>query len=217
VAGLTVRGRWFVEQDRLAFDQLFELVAIRAAHVAMHSLQGEMGASIVIKQRRFPARRAVTFTTWGYTAGFGELGTVVVGMATFTLLRSRAKVSMDQLGFQVGRLMAIDACHGAVGPGEREGRLLVIEPGQFIPRFGRVTRFAAGSMSVERAFHSFAKLPAMRVVVATGARQRVEVVASRSLNCTGTRSRCMTFHAGYRQMAAGKFKSGLLMARDIKR
>ena len=67
----------------------------------------------MIEQRWFPFHAVVAFSTAGNLA-FGKLLPVNILMAVLTLLRCRLKIDIDQLRFQIGRLMTINAGRGAV-------------------------------------------------------------------------------------------------------
>ena len=103
-----VLGRGLIKKHRLFRDQPGGFVAIPAAYVLVRAPQGERGPFLVIKQRRFPSRRVVTLGAASHVR-FGELPAVDVLMAVFALRRCGTEIHIEQPGFEIRRLVAIDA------------------------------------------------------------------------------------------------------------
>ena len=112
VRGPVARGTIFwcglVEQDRLGGNNTREFVALCALYVLMGAAQGEVGPRVVIEQRRFPLHAGMAFCAASHFA-FGELFTVNVFVAIFALRWHGLEVDVDELGFEIRRLVAVDA------------------------------------------------------------------------------------------------------------
>ena len=107
----------------------------------------------------------------------GELLAVCVLMALLALGRRRFEVDVCQPGFQVWWLVAIRTCGCTMGSDQWERSLGVIEPGQFLPRLGRVASFAPSGFSVQTSLaHALLKLPFMRISVTGSAIQVLPAV-----------------------------------------
>ena len=66
--------------------------------------------------------------------------------------------------------MAVTAGHATVSPGQWKRCLRMVKLSKLFPSFGRVARFAACKCAIRTLhFHSFAKLPLVRIDVARGA------------------------------------------------
>lgn len=130
--GAFLRSR-LVEEHLFAFYCAHALVAGLAAHALVGSLQREGRARFVIEQGGFPASSVVAVRAGRAAIGFRELCSMHVLVALFALGGRGFEVHVDQSGFQVGWLVAIDASGGAMGSRQREGRLVMIEALQLFP------------------------------------------------------------------------------------
>jgi len=88
-------------------------MAALALHVAMDAAQRERGALVVIEQGWLPLGAVMAIGT-GRDRILGELLAVDVLVTVLTLLRRRLEIHMEQVGFQVRRLVAIDTGGGPV-------------------------------------------------------------------------------------------------------
>ena len=129
--GALLRSR-FVEQNRFAIDLAHQLVAIAALHVRVNTLQGECGAPVVVKERGFPLGAVVALSA-GRDVSSRELLPVRILVTLLAGFGRRLEVDVHHRGFEIRRLMAIDARRGAMCPQQREAGLRVIELGQFLP------------------------------------------------------------------------------------
>ena len=106
-----------------------------------------------------------------------ELPAVNVLVAILALFGSLFEVDVDELGFQVRRLMAVDAGDSPVCADQGEGSRVVIEPVQLSPCLGPVTSLASHRLSIlADLFRALFELTVMHVLVAAGARQAIEAV-----------------------------------------
>jgi len=64
-------------------------------------------------------------------------------VAIFALCRRGSKIYIDELGFQVGRFVAVDTRRGAVDSEKWELRGGMIKARQFFPRLGGMASFAS--------------------------------------------------------------------------
>ena len=94
-------------------------MAAFAFHVTMDALQRERSAFVVIEQRRFPLGAVVTIGA-GCGRALGELPAVNVFVTVLALVRRGFEIHVEQAGFQIWRLMAVDTSGGPVRPNQRE-------------------------------------------------------------------------------------------------
>ena len=118
--------RRLVEQNRFAFNHPAQLVTAGTAHVLVRAPQCERSTLVVIKQRRLPFHAAVTLGA-ARNSGLCELRAMHVLVAVLTLRWSSFEIHIQQPGFKIWRLMAIDARGSVVRAQERKFRLRVIE------------------------------------------------------------------------------------------
>ena len=123
--GAVLRSR-LVEEYGFALDHAGQCVAALAAHVAMHPLQRELSALVMIKQRRLPLRAVVAIGASGHPV-FRELLAVDIFMALLALGGRGLEIHVDQPGFQVRWLMAVHAGCGAMGADQREGGIGMVK------------------------------------------------------------------------------------------
>lgn len=168
--------RGLVEKHRLFRNYPGCFMATPAAHVLMRATQRERRPLLVIKQRRFPPCAVVTLGAASHVR-FGELPAVDVLMAVLALRRRGLEIYIEQPGFEIRRLMAIDAgCH-SMRTQQGKPRFRVVESSNFFPRFGCVAGLASRRRTVgSHLLHAFPELPLMRVVVATSACQVFPVI-----------------------------------------
>ena len=185
VAGAMTRGTLFrrglVEQNRFALNHPARLVTAGAPHVLVRAPQCELSTLVVIKQRRLPFHAVVTLGA-ARDARLCELLAMHVLVAVLALRRSSFEIDIQQLGFKIWRLVAVDTRGGAVRAQEREFRLRVIESREFPPTLGAVAGLAPSRRAVSPdLLHAFVELPLMGITVATGAVQILPVINSRGL------------------------------------
>ncbi len=121
-----ILGRRLVEEHGLASDKLRRLVTFRAADVLMSPAQWELRSPLMIEERGLPFHAVVTFNTSG-DSRLRELLPVHVFVALLANGRRGFEVRVDQLGFEVGRFVAIDAGGRTVGSRQRKRRFCMVE------------------------------------------------------------------------------------------
>ena len=111
----TLLGSGLVKEHLFGLDCLHQLVTAVATYIAMHALQWESRALVVIEQRRLPLHAVVAIRAWGYLVrSTGKLRTVNILMAFFALTRCRTEVGVRQLSAHVWRLVTVNARHRPV-------------------------------------------------------------------------------------------------------
>ena len=113
VTTLTLLGCRLVKEDLLIPDDSNLFMASSTADVLVQTLQGKRSPLVVIEKRGLPLRTVVTIDASSH-AVLGKLLAVNVLVAVLTLDGRSREVSGDEFGFQVGRLVAIDAGGGLV-------------------------------------------------------------------------------------------------------
>ena len=96
VACRTFRRRGFVEQHGLTFDQPGQLVARRALHISVGTLQRERGSLVMVEQRGLPLGAIVTLRA-RRRGSFGKLLPVDIFVAVFAFGRRRLEISINEL------------------------------------------------------------------------------------------------------------------------
>ena len=109
----TIFRRGLVDEDSLGGNESRLFVALCAADVLVRPAQRKLGPRVVIEQRRFPLHAGMAFCAASHIA-FGELFPVNVFVAVFALRWRGLEVDIDQFGFEIRRLVAIDSSRGAV-------------------------------------------------------------------------------------------------------
>jgi len=164
-------GRGLIEDYGLSRDIFRQFVAISTTHILVRPAQREGGSDLVVKQRRFPFHAVVTFNT-ARDRTLGKLLSVDIFVTVFTLHRRGPEIHVDQFGFQVGRLMAVDAGGRPMRACQQEFGFRMVEGGKFFPRFRGVTSFTASDGSIcANLLHAFKKLALVRIRMATRAIQ----------------------------------------------
>ena len=124
----------------------------------------------MIEERRFPFRTVVTFNTCRDPVS-RKLLSVDVFMAILAIARGSFEVHIHHAGFEIRRLMAIDAGRGTVRSEQGKIGAAMIEARQFSPRPGVMAGFATGGFARRsHPLHASCKLPFVGIGVATGAR-----------------------------------------------
>ena len=103
-----------------------------AAHVLVSAPQREGRPFLVIKERGLPLCAVVALSAVRYVS-HGKLLPVDVFMAVFADSRCRFEVDIDQLGFEIRRLVAVLAGRCAVSSQQREFCSRVIKTRHLIP------------------------------------------------------------------------------------
>lgn len=98
---------------------------------------------VMVKQRRLPLRGIVTPDAMG-DVPLSKLLTVNVLVAVFALRWRSLEIHIEHLGFEIGRLMAVNAGRCAMRPQQWEFRFRVVETRDFPPRLRGVACFASG-------------------------------------------------------------------------
>lgn len=178
MAGGALFRRGLVEQDGFAVDLMHQLVAIGAFHIRVHTLKRERRAPIVVEVRG-PPFVAVVAVGAGSDVRFCELFTVRILVALLTCLWRGLEVHVHHRGFEIRRLVAIDARGGAMCTYQRKSRLRVIKLGELFPRLGGVARLAPARVGCRFCLlHALIELPIVRIGVTTGATQICPVINS---------------------------------------
>jgi len=177
VAVFAILRRGLVEQHLLAFHIAEEFVAAGTADVFVRAGQGKLGALVMIEKRWPPLGSVVAIGAWGNAFGPHKLTAMNVGMAFLAFRRGLREVHVDELCFQVRRPVAVDASHGPMGAEQRELGPVVIEACEVFPALGGMAGLAAGrSVVAAERFHAPGELAAVRILVASGAGQILEVI-----------------------------------------
>ena len=108
MAGRAIFRSWLVEEHSLGGHHFRQFVTLHAAHILVRTPQGEFRPLLVVKQRWLPLHAGVALRAQ-CSVRFGELLSVDVLVAVLALGWCGFEVHIHQFGFQVGRLMAIDA------------------------------------------------------------------------------------------------------------
>ena len=126
MAGFALTRGGLVEQDFFAIQFAGQLMTGLAPHISMYTLEGEIGAVVVVKQRRLPLRTVVAVGAGCHSSRIRELPAVNFFVAILTLNGGRLEVRLGQPGTQICRLVAIDAGGGPVSADqlERGGRVI---------------------------------------------------------------------------------------------
>ena len=95
----------------------------------MHSLQREARSSVVIEQRWLPLGAVMTLGAGRSAIRLYELGPMNIGVAPLASCRRHLEINVDKFGLKIGRLVAIDASHGAMRSEQGERSLGMIEAG----------------------------------------------------------------------------------------
>lgn len=132
MADRALLGRGLVEQHCLSLYQPGQFVTVSAAHILVRSPQRECCSLVVVEQRRLPPGTIVTLCTTCYVR-LGKLPAVDVLMALLTLGWRSFEIDVDQLRFQIRRLVACNAGSRPMRTEQRKLRLRVIESGNFLP------------------------------------------------------------------------------------
>jgi len=169
----------------------------------------------MIEQRRLPLRAVVARYAVGYTV-LCKLFSMNILMTLLALSRRGLEINVRQLGFQVRRLVAVQASSGTMRTDQREIGFRVIEARQLLPRFRGVAGFATRGFAVHSdAEHAFPELSFVWIGVAGGAIKFLPVVDGRLL-IAGLNRVLVTVGACGRHMAAGQHETRLLVANQRK-
>jgi hypothetical protein len=124
-----------------------------------------------------------------------------IGVTFFALLWRGVEISISELGFKVGGLVAVNARDSTMRSDQREIRLGVVEARQIHPGFVSVASFASHGLAVHDALHTFPELPAVRIGVTSRAGPVLEVIRDRWLDLRGSLGwGLMALPAGHRQV-----------------
>jgi len=103
-----------------------------------------------------------------------------------TLSRGSLEIDVLQASLQRRWAVAINASHPSVNPEQWKRGLRVVEPGEFLPRFGGVTGFAARHCPIGTLrLHPLAELALVRIHVAGRARPILKLVFDRHRRIRG--------------------------------
>lgn len=211
MAGRAILWRGLVEENRFVGDDFVQFVTIVASHVLVCATQGERGPLFVIEQRGLPFRAVVAVGAWGSVAFGDELLSVNVLVAVLALHRGGLEIHIDQLGFEVWRFVAVDACRRPVCSEQGELGLGMIESGEFLPRLGAMADLATGlSFISAELLHALLELAFMGIVVTTGAVEALPAIDDGWFGLELGRF-FVALGARYGDVAAGQHKPSFLM------
>ena len=186
-----------------------------AGHIAVLTLERERGSLVVIEDGGLPLIGIVAVPALSHLVSeeLGELTGVHVFVALLALLRRLFEIHIGQLGFQVGRLVAIDAGHRSMRALQGERSRAVVKPIQLMPGLGRMARLAPHRLAVlARLCHALIELPLVHILVATGAGQVFEVVRNLRLRLIFV-GELVAIPAWHCHMPASELETSLLMLR----
>jgi len=104
---------------------------------------------------------------------------VGIFVAVLAFFRRLLEIRIDQLGFQIRRLMAVDTGDRPVRSLQRERSLIVIEVIELPPRLRRMTCLASGWLAVaSHLHHAVLELAFVRILVAGSARRFLEMIGN---------------------------------------
>jgi len=129
--GAILRGR-LVEENLFGGDFLKQLVTLTALYVLVSATQGEGCALVMIEQRRLPLHGVVAIGAGG-SVPFGKLLSVDVLVAVFAQHGCCLEIHINHFGFEIGRLVAIDAGCRAVGALQGELGSGMVKSGELSP------------------------------------------------------------------------------------
>ena len=168
-----------IEEDLLSVDLLEEFVAAGASDISVFAFKREGCSLVMVEGRRLPLVRIVAVRTRSHLVGveLDELAAVRIFVALFAFLRSLLEVHINKLGFQVGRLMAVDASDRTMRALQAEGCGVVVEAIQFTPGLGSVAGLATHGLAVlPDLFLALFELTMVDILMAGGAGQGGEVI-----------------------------------------
>ena len=106
-----------------------------------------------------------------YLIGLRELFPMGILVALLALGGRLFEVGVDEFGFEIRRLVAINTGHRPVRALQREASLVMIEALQVPPSLGRVTGLTPHRLAVgSHLHHAFLELALVRILVAATAR-----------------------------------------------
>lgn len=137
-------------------------------------------------------------------------------MAAFTIMWREAEIHMNQIDFEIGRLMAISARNRPMRSEQCESCRRVIEFGEVFPGIEAVARKAAQWLAIRTQMrHALRKLATMWVQVTSGTRHVPEPEHGH-ITEIGVASLLMTIPAGHGDMRVQQRKFRVLMLHQRK-
>jgi len=128
MARRAILRRRLIEQDRFGAHGFRELVALGALHVLVGPPQREGRPLFMVKQGWLPLHAGVAVGA-GCGVAFGKLAPVDIFVAFLAKHRRSLEIHIHEVGFEVRRLMTVDAGRGTVSSKKRVLRLGVVESG----------------------------------------------------------------------------------------
>ena len=210
MAGHAILRRGLVEQDCLGGNDFGQFVTVGAFDVLMGAAQCESCPFVVIEQGRLPLHAVVAVGAGG-SVPFGELLSVDVLMAVLAQGGGCLEIHVDQIGFEVRRLMAVDAGRRPMCPEQGKLGLGMVETGKFFPGLGAMAGLATARGTVgPDLLHAFLELALVDILVATGAVQTFPVINDVRFGLE-LRGLLMAFGTCNSDVAASQRKAGLLV------
>ena len=207
---LAKRRSRLVEDHRLAFHFVRQLVTVQARHVAVRTIERISCSLVMVKLRWFPAHGVMATRAVGCFRPGGKLVRMDVLMASGAQLWRGCEINVLQSQPQSRRAMAVNACDRAVRAGQGKFRRRMIETRHFGPFHRGVARLAACDRAVRQLdLHLRLEFAFMYVLVADSAGHVIEVILHRS-NRTLWYG-LVTVHTGDSNVGAGQRESRLLV------
>ena len=216
MTGGALAWRQLVEQNFFTLHDADRLMAVRARHFLVGSLQRERGAFLVIKHGGLPFETRVAAGAVWWFLPHGELPTVNVFMASRTEFGRGAEIHAAYVLPQVGWVVTPFAGDSAMCSDEREGRRGMIEPGNLLPGAGRMAGFAPCQRAVGTSHvHALVKLALVRVDMTDHAGSIVKSVFHKS-GRVATVYRLVAFKASNCEVSSGERKLRLIVSRQAE-
>lgn len=207
----------FVEENLLVFHLLYVRVALSAAYINVNAFQLEERSRVVIKDGRLPFVRVVATRAADHLSVFDKLGGVRIGVTAFAVVRGGLEVDVNHADFQVLRLVAINAGHGAMRAEKFEPGGRVIKFRDISPRRNGVAcRTAKRAAAAVQLCHARCELAAMRVLMTTSAGQVFPAISD-GVGQIGIHPLAMTIDADDCNVCSSKREACFSMTRKRKR
>ena len=215
MAGHAILWRGLVEEHRFVSDGFGQFMTLGALDVLVGAAQGEGCAFVVIEQGRLPLHAVVAVGAGGRLA-FSKLFSVDILVAILTEGGGRLEIHINELGLEVWRLVAVDACSCTVRPEQGKLGLGMVETGELLPRLGGMAGLATrwGAVGADL-LHTLVELTLVDILVATGAVQRFPVINDVGLGLE-LGGFLVAIGAGYGDVAARQHKARLLVLDQVE-
>lgn len=216
MAGRAIPGRGLVEKNGFALHLAHELVAVGAFYTGVYAFERKTRAPVVIEHRWLPLGAVVTVGA-GSGVTFCELFAVRVLMALLAFCRRRFEIHMNERGFEIWRLVAINTPRRAMRSQQGKRRFRMIELRQLPPGLGGVAGFTAPNLAAgSRLTHAVVELTMVRIFVTTCA-AKVRPVINHCRFRLELGRLLVALGAGHGDVPSGQGKAGLFVTSQRKR